>query len=143
MVRGDIVGGLKVALSRGEPLQKAMQSFYNAGYKKEEIEEAARELHRQLTNQETFIPRKPMAKGTKPLPTQQSTPQQPSQTSQKPETKPGAESEPKQEDVEQPEKKESQPTQQTQPPSQGYYTPSQSQQPVSYYGQNKKSRIRY
>jgi hypothetical protein len=45
MVRGDIIGGLKIALSRGDSLQKAMQSFYNAGYKKEDIEEAARTLN--------------------------------------------------------------------------------------------------
>ena len=44
MVRGDIVGGLKIALSQGEKLQQVMQSFYNAGYKKEEIIEAAKEL---------------------------------------------------------------------------------------------------
>lgn len=44
MVRDDIVGGLKVALSKGHSLQEAMQSFYNAGYDKPEIEEAARFL---------------------------------------------------------------------------------------------------
>ncbi len=44
MVRGDIVGGIKLALSKGQSLQQAMQSFYNAGYKKEEIEEAARAI---------------------------------------------------------------------------------------------------
>jgi hypothetical protein len=41
----DIVEGLRNALSRGYTLEKAMMSFYNAGYKKEEIEEAARVLH--------------------------------------------------------------------------------------------------
>ena len=44
MVREDILGGLKVALSKGHSLQQAMQSFYNAGYSKEEIEEAVRYL---------------------------------------------------------------------------------------------------
>ncbi len=44
MAREDIIGGLKVALSKGETLEEAMQSFYNSGYKKEEIEEAARVL---------------------------------------------------------------------------------------------------
>ncbi|MEK6925886.1 MAG: hypothetical protein AABW50_01265 [Nanoarchaeota archaeon] len=44
MARNDILGGLKVALSKGHSLQEAMQSFYNAGYKKEDIEEAARLL---------------------------------------------------------------------------------------------------
>lgn len=38
----DILGGLKAAIERGEPLKDAMMSFYNAGYAKEDIEEAAR-----------------------------------------------------------------------------------------------------
>lgn len=44
MVKEEIFEGLKVALSKGEPLQRAMMSFFNAGYSKEEIEEAARYL---------------------------------------------------------------------------------------------------
>lgn len=43
-MREDIFEGLKIATSKGESLQQAMQSFYNAGCKKEEIEEAARAL---------------------------------------------------------------------------------------------------
>ncbi|MEK6845033.1 MAG: hypothetical protein AABX44_02135 [Nanoarchaeota archaeon] len=42
MPNQEILGGLRHALNRGESLEKAMISFYNAGYKKEEIEEAAR-----------------------------------------------------------------------------------------------------
>jgi len=38
----DIIGGLKSAASRGEDLKQSMMSFYNAGYSKEEIEDAAR-----------------------------------------------------------------------------------------------------
>ncbi len=53
MVREDIVGGLKVALSKGATLQQAMQSFYNAGYNKEEIEDAARYV---MTNQQNIVP---------------------------------------------------------------------------------------
>ncbi|MEK6833820.1 MAG: hypothetical protein AABY32_07290 [Nanoarchaeota archaeon] len=48
MVNEEIVGGLISALSRGEPLQKAMMTFYNAGYKKEEIEESARAVYSQV-----------------------------------------------------------------------------------------------
>jgi hypothetical protein len=48
MVNEEIVGGLVSALSRGDHLQKGMMSFYNAGYNKEEIEDAAREVYRQL-----------------------------------------------------------------------------------------------
>lgn len=44
MIDEVILEGLKQALSRGEPLKRAMVSFYNAGYKKEEIEEAANSL---------------------------------------------------------------------------------------------------
>ena len=45
MVNQEIVEGLRTALARGYPLQVAMMSFFNAGYKKEEIEEAARSLY--------------------------------------------------------------------------------------------------
>lgn len=44
MVNEDILWGLKSALERGQSLKSAMLSFYNAGYKREEIEEAARSL---------------------------------------------------------------------------------------------------
>jgi outer membrane biosynthesis protein TonB len=42
MVNDDIVGGLRSAINRGESLRRAMMTFYNAGYKKEDIEEAAK-----------------------------------------------------------------------------------------------------
>lgn len=45
MVSQDILGGLKIALARGKSLEETMQAFYNAGYPKEEIEEATRLLH--------------------------------------------------------------------------------------------------
>jgi hypothetical protein len=48
MVNEEIVGGLISALSRGEPLEKAMMTFFNAGYKKEEIEGSAKEVYNQL-----------------------------------------------------------------------------------------------
>lgn len=44
MVNEDILGGLISAISRGYSLKRAMTSLYNAGYKKEEIEEAAIKL---------------------------------------------------------------------------------------------------
>lgn len=44
MVNNEIFEGLKLALSRGYTLEQAMLSFFNAGYKREEIEEAARAL---------------------------------------------------------------------------------------------------
>lgn len=44
MVRGEIVEGLRFAMNKGDSLLKAMMSFYNAGYSKLEVEEAARML---------------------------------------------------------------------------------------------------
>lgn len=40
----EIVGGIKNALDRGESLEKAKQSFVNAGYEKSEVEKAAQGL---------------------------------------------------------------------------------------------------
>jgi len=45
MVREEIVEGLRMALGRGESLLQAMMSFYNAGYLKKEVEEAAQALN--------------------------------------------------------------------------------------------------
>lgn len=44
MVNEEILGGLKSALERGQSMKNAVLSLLNAGYKKEEIEEAARAL---------------------------------------------------------------------------------------------------
>jgi len=44
----EIFWGLQTAVDKGETLQQAMMSFYNAGYKKEDIEEAAKALHIQM-----------------------------------------------------------------------------------------------
>jgi hypothetical protein len=48
MANEEIMGGLISALSRGESLENAMMTFYNAGYKKEEIEDSAKEVYNQL-----------------------------------------------------------------------------------------------
>ena len=44
MVKEEILEGLRYAIAKGESLPKAMMSFYNAGYSKQDIEEAARVL---------------------------------------------------------------------------------------------------
>ncbi|MEK6827598.1 MAG: hypothetical protein AABX99_03900 [Nanoarchaeota archaeon] len=49
MPNEEIVGGLMSAIERGESLKKAMMTFYNAGYKKEQIEEAAQFLNQNPT----------------------------------------------------------------------------------------------
>ena len=51
MVNLEIFEGLKSALGKGENLELAMITFYNAGYKKEEIEEAAKALQIQKFKQ--------------------------------------------------------------------------------------------
>ncbi|MBI2044168.1 hypothetical protein HYT24_02280 [Candidatus Pacearchaeota archaeon] len=43
-MKDDIIQGLKMAMLKGETLQQAMQSFYNSGYERKDIEDAAREL---------------------------------------------------------------------------------------------------
>ena len=50
MVREDILGGLKTGLARGQTLREAMMTFYNAGYLKQEIEDAARVAQEQINN---------------------------------------------------------------------------------------------
>ncbi|MEN7981945.1 MAG: hypothetical protein ABFQ65_00675 [Nanoarchaeota archaeon] len=40
MVNESILGGLRIAIAHKSSLKDAMQSFYNAGYDKKEIEEA-------------------------------------------------------------------------------------------------------
>ncbi len=45
MVNELILGALNSALARGESLKKAMMTVYNAGYKKEEISEAAKSIN--------------------------------------------------------------------------------------------------
>jgi hypothetical protein len=42
MVNEELVEGIRRALTKGESLQQAMSSFYNAGYERGEIESAAR-----------------------------------------------------------------------------------------------------
>ena len=62
MPNEEILGGLKSAIDRGESLQKAMMTFYNAGYKKEEIEEAARFLNEHPIEQPQLSASAPSAK---------------------------------------------------------------------------------
>ena len=44
MSKEDIFEGVKQAISKGEPLERAITSFFNAGYPSEDIEEATRTL---------------------------------------------------------------------------------------------------
>ena len=53
----EIVGGIKNALARGETLERAQQSFINAGYKKEEVEEAMRQISKPEKIEQLEIPK--------------------------------------------------------------------------------------
>ena len=73
MAREDILGGLSSALARGQSLKQAMMSFYNAGYVKEEIEEAARALSSGITQQpQQVVPQQPIQVQQSQQPIQQS-----------------------------------------------------------------------
>jgi len=58
MVNEEIVGGIKNALEHGDSLKDAMMSFFNAGYDKKEIEQAAATLldYSTAVKAETKIP---------------------------------------------------------------------------------------
>ena len=50
MVKEEIVAGIRQAVNKGESLKDAMMSFLNAGYLKEDIEDAARIVQSEGTN---------------------------------------------------------------------------------------------
>lgn len=75
MINEEILGGLKSAIERGESIQKAMMTFYNSGYQKEQIEEAARFLSQNplaMPSAASKLPvpevPKPVSSGLVPLP---------------------------------------------------------------------------
>ncbi len=59
-MREDILGALKSALIRGETLKRAMMTLYNAGYKKNEIEESAAALQQIIQQQKPVAQAKPL-----------------------------------------------------------------------------------
>ena len=57
MVDEAILGALKSALERGESLKRAMMTLYNAGYRKEDISDAARSINQpELQSQQIQVP---------------------------------------------------------------------------------------
>ncbi len=48
MAKEEIIAGLKNAVSRGESVQQASQSFINAGYNSQEVMAAAAEVQQQI-----------------------------------------------------------------------------------------------
>ena len=75
MVREDIVAGLKNAVERGYPLETAKQAFLNAGYSRQEVEEAATYLSRGAINIQQ--PMQPIRPQQQAQPAQYQQPQQP------------------------------------------------------------------
>jgi hypothetical protein len=68
MVKEEIVAGLKYAVAKGDSLPKAMMSFYNAGYSKQDIEEAARALQiPQLPQTQTQPIKQPAKPSAQPI----------------------------------------------------------------------------
>jgi len=55
-MREDIVAGLKNAFERGESMQRAVNAFINAGYNKDEVEDAAKFLNFSYYKQEQITP---------------------------------------------------------------------------------------
>lgn len=55
MVNETILGGLRIAISHKSSLKDAMTSFYNAGYSKEEVEEATKIIFDEQTNQPKIL----------------------------------------------------------------------------------------
>lgn len=62
----EILGGLNSAIKRGESLKDAMMTFYQAGYDKTEIEEAARALLNQQKNMPAVVKKPQEIKKEKP-----------------------------------------------------------------------------
>lgn len=54
MVKEELVYGLKIAMQEGETLENAMNTFYNAGYLKDDIEEAAMAVEAPAFSPETL-----------------------------------------------------------------------------------------
>ena len=92
MPKEEIVEGLRQAVSKGQPLEKAMISFYNSGYTQEEIEEAANALKipqpqyqyqpEPTKNSQTQKPQQPVQQQPVQQPTSQPVPQQVAQPQQ-------------------------------------------------------------
>ncbi|MGA2130203.1 MAG: hypothetical protein ABSG05_01125 [Candidatus Pacearchaeota archaeon] len=78
MVKEELIEGLRLAVSKGEPLEHAMATFYNSGYKQEDIEEAAASINQPLSPQAyAAIQQAQTVPKQNPQPTQGSLTQQP------------------------------------------------------------------
>jgi len=55
MVREDIIGMLEIALQKGKNLQQTIQSLYNSGYSKAEVDEAVQILNKPVVQQPILV----------------------------------------------------------------------------------------
>ena len=67
MINEEVLGGLISGLERGESLKKAMITLFNAGYKKEEIEEAAGMVNQLGIQSKTIAPQAIAEKSVIPI----------------------------------------------------------------------------
>jgi len=77
MLKEELVEGIREAMSRGEPIEKAMMSFYNSGYAKQDIEEAASAVQYSGSQQPIYQTKKAgiQPQPAQPTPTYQVQPQ--------------------------------------------------------------------
>ena len=68
MPKEEIIGGLKNALERGETLERAKSTFINAGYNKDEVEEAAKFVGEKKFAKPAPMPLKPAIRPSVPSP---------------------------------------------------------------------------
>jgi predicted nucleic acid-binding Zn ribbon protein len=70
MEKGDIIAGLSQAILRGDSLERAKQSFINAGYSKKDVEDSANSLDNSVSSMTTNLPtiQIPHPKSTQKLP---------------------------------------------------------------------------
>jgi hypothetical protein len=55
MIRDDIIGMLEIALQKGKNLQQTIQSLYNSGYPKAEVDEAVQILKNPAVQQPVIV----------------------------------------------------------------------------------------
>ena len=80
MAKEEIVEGLRMAVSKGESLERAMTTFYNAGYSREDIEDSARAFQ----NSQFMQSQQPSSVKQEPIPQQKLQKNIPQPTQQQP-----------------------------------------------------------
>lgn len=95
MVNEEILGGLRNALERGQTLDKAVQSFINAGYNSNDVKAAASKINQGASTMMQPSQPKEQKPEEKPSPTKPSVPQQKETPKTQPSPQPQTEQTPK------------------------------------------------